>query len=706
MQPVVEGMAPAAANDGMFSSARVLDELPCPYQSLDEQGNLLHVNRAWLQLVGYVQEQVLGRPFTDFLVDGQDLVFRERFRAFREKGEVRGGRFDLVRPDGSRLPVLVDGQIERGPDGAMLRTHCVLREAEEQVRLAESLLRSQSRLRCIGEALQEGVLSLDQQYGITSANRRAEQILGYPAAELKGRPVFSFMDDRWRAMFRSGLAALRSGTETEPAVEIMVRHRDGHAVWVRLVLGDLFDEQHRQTGVVVCLLDISDWRQAERALRDDCDMYRSLLDASRDAIMLFASERELVFANRQAGEMHRMPPEELLRTPPLQFIPEEHHGGFRNFVATVEAGREFSANIEVKRTDGTTFPAAVYGCSIELSGQPRYYFSLRDVSELERTASALQESEALYQQLFQSMASGVAIYEMDSDGKEFIVRDLNPVGCRHAGLTRAEVAGRPLLEVFPGVEEMGLLAALRDVWRTGEPTRLPMQQYLDDRLSLWVENYLFALPSREVVAVYNDVTEQRQREERALQDARRVQELLQNMPVILDAFDENGVPVVWNKECERVTGYSADEVIGNPKALSWLYPDPAVLRRRLELQSAGGGGFRDMEWTVRCKDGTYRTLLMSNISHDFPVPGWATWATGLDITAFKEGQREASTRHEELEERVRERTEELRTTIQLMAGRENRMADLKEVVQLLREQLVEAGLVPVADDPLQAGGGE
>jgi len=58
---------------------------------------------------------------------------------------------------------------------------------------------------------------------------------------------------------------------------------------------------------------------------------------------------------------------------------------------------------------------------------------------------------------------------------------------------------------------------------------------------------------------------------------------------------------------------------------------------------------------------------------------------------------------EHLEEMVEERTAELRKTVNLMAGREVRMAELKDVIRELRAQLEETGLEPVADDPLLGG---
>ncbi|MBT3391403.1 MAG: GAF domain-containing protein, partial [Chloroflexi bacterium] len=62
---------------------------------------------------------------------------------------------------------------------------------------------------------------------------------------------------------------------------------------------------------------------------------------------------------------------------------------------------------------------------------------------------------------------------------------------------------------------------------------------------------------------------------------------------------------------------------------------------------------------------------------------------------------EASRHHaSELEKRVAERTKELQTLVNLMAGREVRMAELKKTIKKLRKQLVDAGMEPIANDPL------
>jgi len=74
-----------------------------------------------------------------------------------------------------------------------------------------------------------------------------------------------------------------------------------------------------------------------------------------------------------------------------------------------------------------------------------------------------------------------------------------------------------------------------------------------------------------------------------------------------------------------------------------------------------------------------------------------------EIVERKRAVEELTEYREHLEELVRERTAELRRIVNLMAGREVRMAVLKGVIRKLCAQLEKAGLTPVADDPLFAG---
>ncbi len=137
-----------------------------------------------------------------------------------------------------------------------------------------------------------------------------------------------------------------------------------------------------------------------------------------------------------------------------------------------------------------------------------------------------------------------------------------------------------------------------------------------------------------------DITEQKRSLEAAQENEERLRRLVENMPVMMDAFDANWTPVAWNSECERVTGYTADEIVGNPKTLELLYPDARYRERMLGELERRGYDFRDWEWEITCKNGEKRTILWHNISGRIPIPGWHSWAIGVDITRHKRAEEE------------------------------------------------------------------
>ncbi len=152
------------------------------------------------------------------------------------------------------------------------------------------------------------------------------------------------------------------------------------------------------------------------------------------------------------------------------------------------------------------------------------------------------------------------------------------------------------------------------------------------------------------------VTEEKKREidnhqmAKALQASEeRLRLMVQHMPVMMDALDAQGNIVFWNEECERVTGYSAAEIINNPQAMTLLYPDENYRQQMLQEWATRGNHYRNWEWELTCKDGTQKTISWSNVSERFPLPGWVSWGIGVDVserqraeTALRQAQKTES----------------------------------------------------------------
>lgn len=98
------------------------------------------------------------------------------------------------------------------------------------------------------------------------------------------------------------------------------------------------------------------------------------------------------------------------------------------------------------------------------------------------------------------------------------------------------------------------------------------------------------------------------------------------------AFDDHGKIVAWNRECEAVTGYSADEIVGNPQAMSILYPADEERQRILEGWCDEEMDFRNRLSVMTTKGGSQRSIEWSKTSGRVPIPGWAAWGIGVDVT--------------------------------------------------------------------------
>jgi len=132
--------------------------------------------------------------------------------------------------------------------------------------------------------------------------------------------------------------------------------------------------------------------------------------------------------------------------------------------------------------------------------------------ECKRAEEALRESEERYHELFNNMTSGVAVYEAKDNGNTFIIKEFNKGGEAIEQVKKEDILGQSVADVFSGVKEFGLFDVFQRVWKTGMPERLSETFYLDQRISGWRENYVYKLPSGEIVAVYDDITERVQAE--------------------------------------------------------------------------------------------------------------------------------------------------------------------------------------------------
>jgi PAS domain S-box-containing protein len=140
------------------------EKAPLGYHSLDGDGRIIEANQAWLDMLGYPREEVVGRWLGEFLIAPDAERFAANFPRFKATGALHGVQFEMVRKDGSRLAIAVDGRVGYDERGNFKQTHCILRDITQQKLAEEALKRRNRELALYSQASQafNSTLELDQ----------------------------------------------------------------------------------------------------------------------------------------------------------------------------------------------------------------------------------------------------------------------------------------------------------------------------------------------------------------------------------------------------------------------------------------------------------------------------------------------------------------------------------------------------------------
>ncbi len=210
----------------------------------------------------------------------------------------------------------------------------------------------------------------------------------------------------------------------------------------------------------------------------------------------------------------------------------------------------------------------------------------RELAKRREAEEEVKASEERFRQLFDHMSSCVAVYQAQLDGEDFVIVDFNKAAEQAEAVGREEVVGKSVLTVFPGVKESGLFDVFQRVWRTGSPEHHPLAEYRDQRIRGWKENYVYRLPSGEVVTIYDDVTERKHAEDALRESESKYREVVENAGEAI-FIAQDGYMRFANAATARLLDCTKEEVTSRPFP-EFIHPkDQAMVISRHQRRLAG-----------------------------------------------------------------------------------------------------------------------
>jgi len=625
---LIERSRAEAANSQL---ATIVESSPDAIISRTIDGAVLSWNAGAERIYGYSAQEMIGQNIA-ILVPPGEMRTPETSTGMLLRGETPP-LYETIRltKDGRRIRVEISISGVRDAIGKITQIAAIHRDVTASKR-AEA---ERTRLAAIVENSNDAIMTRTLDGIITSWNAGAERMLGYSAVEAIGQPAtFVLLPDRQHHLAANTKKVLRS--EVVIAHETKRLTKDGRIIDVLSNHSPIRDESGKVIGASVILNDISELKRAEATHAQ----LAAIVESSEDAILSIDPEGVICTWNTGAERMLGYTTAEMIGRTSRILFPDDLAQETGKMRALCLAGTRVAAQDTIRLTkDGRRIDVSISASPIRdgaghITGAAFIY---RDISERKRAEASRAQFAAIVS------GSNDAIVSRSTDRR---VLTWNTTAERLFGYTAAEIIGRDIAFLIPPDREQEAVRN-RELLAQGHPV-LDMETVRLAKDGRAIDVSLSQSPIRDergtvtgVSLIFRDISERKQ----ATADRARLAAIVENSNEAIVSRTLDGVITSWNAGAQRMLGYSASEMIGQPFTL--IHPPGHVSNHhRLSERLLRGEAIPPHQTQRITKDGKMIDVL-SSVSPMKDSAGKVVGASVIfqDITALK--QAEATIRESE-----------------------------------------------------------
>jgi PAS domain S-box-containing protein len=390
------------------------------------------------------------------------------------------------------------------------------RDISERKRAEEALRQSKNLFQSLIEALPQNIFSKDLEGRFTFVNQRFCMTQGKSSEDIIGKTDSELHPPELAEKYR---ADDRQVTETGQLFEAVEEHQplNKEKFYVQVIKTPMYDSNGKIIGILGIFWNITERRQAEKALRESEERYRYLVENAPLGIISIDPEGNIIDVNSMLAAMLGSPSIEAVRAINVFTSPSLINSGIaEDFRRCLDSGY-----LDLSERYYTT----EWGKQVYL----RYHLTpirdntntitgvqaiVEDSTEQMLVERALRESEAEYRSLFKNMHSGFAYHKILIDEHhhpiDYVFLEVNEAFETLTGLK--EMIGKRATEVFPEVHtiEPDLIQIYGQVALTGET--ITFDSYFES-FGLWFSISVYSPEQGYFVTIFEDITERKWAEE-------------------------------------------------------------------------------------------------------------------------------------------------------------------------------------------------
>ncbi|MEQ8970264.1 MAG: PAS domain S-box protein [Coleofasciculus sp. C1-SOL-03] len=512
----------------------------------------------------------------------------QQFQGHSVKREYR-----IIRPNGEQRWITADISVVRDEAGEPLRFVGLAEDITERKQAELELQSTKERLQYLLTASPAVIFSsqIEGDYSATFMSENASTILGYEAENFIHNASFWWVRVHPEDMTVMNEVILQLFAQGYCTYEYRFQHGDGTYHWFATELRLIRDEMGTPVECVGYLIDITERKQAEEALREQEEEYRRIVETADEGIWSIDLDGNTIFVNPKMAQMLGYSVEQMLGMPMFAFMDEAGKAMANRNLERRRQGIHEQHEFKFRRRDGSNLWTLIATTPIcDTSGQATGVLGMiTDITERKQAEEALRYSEQLYRTMAKHFPNG-AIFLFDQDLR-YLVADGQGLGRSGSGYSRDVLEGKTIWEALPEQECAVVEPLYRDALAGIEKIlEIPYRNNIHLVQTRAVRNEAGEIIAGMVVA--QDITKWKQAEESLRESEaflRSIYEGIEAAVFIVDVLDNGEFRYVSiNPTHERMSGLRNSEIQGKtPQEV--LAPDvaEAVCQRYRRCLAAG-----------------------------------------------------------------------------------------------------------------------
>jgi PAS domain S-box-containing protein len=369
---------------------RYLDTAGVMLAALDPDGTILLINRKGCEILGYTEEELLGKNWLTSCLP--ERVRGEVQKIFKQimHGDIAPVEYHenpVLRKDGNERILAFHNTIVRDAGSRITGILFSGEDITPRKQVEDALRESEERFRNLIQNSSDMIRIIDRSGRITYSSPSTLRITGYEPAALVGKDPLDFVHPDDRDLVHGALLQVCQDVNPGTPTQYRIRHADGHYFDVEATGTNLLDVPGIE-GIVTTTRPTGERRKAEQALLESEGRYRAIFEKSADAI--FVMDDHFIDCNPRAEQMFGFSRTGILSMSPAALSPALQPGGRASsdmaaeYLHAARDGTTLTFTWMHQRKDGHLFPAQVTLIPAHFMGVQRIIAIVQDRSVQDR----------------------------------------------------------------------------------------------------------------------------------------------------------------------------------------------------------------------------------------------------------------------------------------------------------------------------------